>query len=155
MAFLMRHADRFIPLCAGLVLGLALIFQYGFGYEPCALCYRQRWPYYLWIAIGAAGLIVRKPSVFLPISGLLGLGSAGLGLHHSGVENAWWAGPANCGGGLGDFDPLTQNALAIPFVACDQPSWLFLGLSMADYNMLISLGLALWAGLAWQRSSLS
>jgi disulfide bond formation protein DsbB len=40
--------------------------------------------------------------------------------------------------------------MATPVVRCDQVAWSFLGLSMAGYNVLISLGLAVlgaWAAL--------
>ncbi len=147
--FARRYPVRLIGLAAALVLGTALVIQHGFGYLPCALCYRQRWPYYLWIGLGLVALIRPSLPALLLVAAATGLGSAGLGLHHLGVERDWWAGPAACAGGLsGDLDKILDDVMAAPIVPCDEPTWTFLSLSMADYNFLISLGLtgfALWA----------
>ena len=69
----------------------------------------------------------------------------------------FWPGPATCSGGGGKVtaaamqDLLNGARLAAP--RCDEAAWRFLGLSMAGWNVLISLKMAVWsvlAGLGWE-----
>ena len=68
--------------------------------------------------------------------------SAGLGLHHSGVEQHWWAGPTECtsgSSGATTIDELRAMMLRAKVVQCDQIAWTLFGISMATYNFLVSL----------------
>jgi disulfide bond formation protein DsbB len=136
-----------------LLLG-AWIFQYGFGYEPCALCYDQRYIHMAVIALGLAsgGVLIIKPTLarFAPwtifaVAAVL-LWSAGFAFWHAGIEYDWWAGPASCttGGNL-NFDPASLmdvlDGTTIPAM-CDEASWRFIGISMAGYNAMISAVMA-------------
>jgi disulfide bond formation protein DsbB len=132
------------------ILG-AWFFEYALGYEPCPLCLQQRIPYYLTIPLAvivAAGALARWPRKFL-IAGLMVIAlamlvGAGMGIYHSGVEWKWWAGPTACAGGLGELGSgnLLERAQAARIVRCDEAAWRFLGLSLAGWNVLISLALA-------------
>ena len=76
---------------------------------------------------------------------------AAIAAYHAGVEQKWWPGPTSCTGG----GSVSANAMArllageriIP-PQCDQIVWSVLGLSMAAWNMLVSLGLAALSVLA-------
>ena len=43
-------------LGSGALLGGAYYFQYGVGLSPCELCYWQRWPHMVAIAVGLLAL---------------------------------------------------------------------------------------------------
>jgi disulfide bond formation protein DsbB len=62
------------------------------------------------------------------------------------VEWKLWKGLAECGGRIaplpGDVGVLLQGMNATKIVACDTPSWMFLGMSMAAWNAVCSVGLA-------------
>lgn len=135
----------------------AWIFEY-FGYAPCELCLLQRWAYYAGVPLAIAVALVAPRNEGLARTGLvllvlLWLGSMVFGIYHSGVEWKWWPGPTTCtsqgsfSGGLPD--------LSAPVVLCDTPAIRILGLSLAGWNGVISLGLALLAlaGLRSQGSS--
>ena len=141
---------------AATILG-AWFFQYGLGLRPCPLCLEQRIPYY--VAIPLAVIVAIAAARSAPRSIVAGglallvaamLIGAALGVYHSGVEWKWWAGPQDCSGPL---DPLGSGSLldklqgGINVVRCDEAAWRFLGLSLAGYNVLISLALAAIA--AW------
>jgi disulfide bond formation protein DsbB len=71
--------------------------------------------------------------------------SAALGSYHAGVEWKFWPGPADCSGPLTDLTakgPLINQLQSIHVVRCDEAAWRFLGISLAGYNVLISLLLA-------------
>lgn len=136
---------------AALLLG-ALAFQHLGGLYPCPLCLWQRWPHLAAVLIGLAALAL--PGRALPVLGALAaLATAGIGGFHSGVELGWWQGLDSCAGagigGLSGAALLDPAANVPPPVRCDAVAWSFLGLSMAAWNMILSLGLAaLWLAAA-------
>jgi len=144
---------------AAALLG-AWFFQYVIGLAPCPLCLEQRVPYYFAIPLAvmiALGVSYgAKPRVLQ--FGLLAIAAgmlwnAYLGVYHAGIEWKWWTGTEACAGGVPNFraqpdilDRIGRTAI----VRCDEAPWRFLGLSLAGYNVLISLGLtatALWGAL--------
>lgn len=143
-----------IAVFAAATLVGAWIFQYGFGLAPCPLCLQQRWPYYATIplaalvAVAAAQKAPRKLlAVGFALIALIMLVGAGLAGYHAGVEWQWWAGPQDCsaagtsfsGGAASD---LLRRMGTARVVRCDEAAWRFLGLSLAGWNVLISLSLA-------------
>jgi disulfide bond formation protein DsbB len=124
------------------VIGFVLFSQYVQGYQPCELCLRERWPWYAAIALGIVGVIAPSRLV-LALIALALLVSAGLGLHHAGVEQHWWAGPSACTGGNSGAETVEQlRAMMMgqsQIIQCDAIGWTFLGLSMATYNGIVSL----------------
>ncbi len=136
-----------------------LLGAYGFeiigGLAPCRLCYYQRIPYFAAIILcGAAWCrpgLARAISAILVINYIIG---AGLGAYHAGVEWHWWAGPASCsagGGSAGTVDELMARILAAPVVRCDEIPWSLFGISLAGYNVLISVGLLALSAYAFLR----
>ncbi len=129
-----------------LLLG-AFAFQ-ALGYAPCKLCIWQRWPHGVAIAAGAL-VMLAGPNRLVALVGSLGaLASAGLGVYHTGVERTWWEGPTSCSGGGNSLDGMSGAELLsldvpVDIVMCDEVAWAFAGLSMATWNALISLALAL------------
>ena len=135
----------------------AWFFQFVLGYPPCPLCLQQRIPYYIVIPLSlvlamaarggasprliAAGLAVVLAAVVC---------GAALGTYHAGVEWHFWPGPTDCSGPLGSLNSggsLLDQLGSIHVVRCDQAAWRFLGISLAGYNVLISLAMAAIA--AW------
>lgn len=132
---------------AALLLG-ALAFQHLGGMAPCKLCIWQRWPHGIAVAIGLVALFL--PGRLLPgLGSLAALTSAGIGAYHTGVERGWWQGPSTCTSSSPanvSADELFDQIMSAPLVRCDEVPWEMLGLSMASWNMLISLALAvIWA----------
>jgi len=139
-----------VALSAMATLLGAWFFEYVLGYAPCPLCLQQRIPYYVTIPLAvvvAAGALAGWPRKFLiaglALIALAMLVGAGLGVYHAGVEWKWWAGPTSCGvaGELASGN-LLERAQNTRVVSCDEAAWRFLGLSLAGYNVLISLALA-------------
>ena len=141
----------------GAILG-AFYFQYVLNYMPCPLCYQQRIPYYIVIPLGlavAAGACLGAPRRLLlaglAIMAAALLWNAGLATYHAGIEWKWWEGPKDCSGpvaGFGSAGGLMGKLQNINVVRCDQAPWTLLGLSLAGWNVLLSLGLAavsVWA----------
>ncbi|MEM7319129.1 MAG: disulfide bond formation protein B [Pseudomonadota bacterium] len=130
---------------AALLAG-AFVFQ-AFGWAPCAMCLWQRWPHAAAVVIGALALAF--PGRILPLLGAIAaLSTAGIGAFHTGVERKWWEGPASCTGDGGALSGLSGEALlpgasdAPALVLCDTLQPFLFGLTMANWNTVASVGLA-------------
>ncbi|MEL7257613.1 MAG: disulfide bond formation protein B [Pseudomonadota bacterium] len=146
----MTQRQLYILLAAGgsaALLLAAFAFQHLGGMAPCKLCLWQRWPHGAAIGIGALALLI--PGMIMPLLGALAaLATAGIGAYHTGVEKGWWEGPSSCSAqgteGL-SAQELMDQILSAPLVRCDEVPWSMLGLSMASWNMVVALVLAiLW-----------
>lgn len=135
----------------------AWFFELVLDIRPCPLCLEQRYAYYLaiplalLIALGASkGVSRRLLGAGLAVLGLALFANAGLGAYHAGVEWGFWQGPTDCTGPIVDFGSsgnLLDGLNKVKVIRCDEVQWRFLGLSLAGYNVLISLamaGLAAW-----------
>ncbi len=147
------------PLWAGLAslsaLAIAHAFEHFGGLQPCALCLRQREVYWLALVIAIVGMAIMRARpdwrVGRGVTALLGLtfltGAIVAG-YHAGVEWHFWPGPTTCtgtGGALDGFNAADLSAAlgtASKAPACDQIPWSFAGISMAGWNMVLSLMLA-------------
>lgn len=152
-----------IAAIAALTLGGAWFFQLVLGLQPCPLCLEQRYAYYLAVPLAivvaiAAARDAPRSLIYAGLFALLlaALANAVLGGYHSGVEWRWWAGPTDCSGpvgNLGSAGDLLSRLDTVKVVRCDEVQWRFLGLSMAGYNVLISLLMAALALLGIRRLS--
>ncbi|MBU1211314.1 MAG: disulfide bond formation protein B [Alphaproteobacteria bacterium] len=135
---------------AAVVILAALAFQYIGGYQPCPLCYQQRYAYYVGVPALFAALVVLSADqrrtaaiVFLLVS-LAFLANSGLGVYQAGAEYGFWPGPAACSGGQEistSADGLIGAIENTNVVRCDKPEWWFLGLSFAGWNALLSFAI--------------
>jgi len=131
------------------LLAGAFAFQHIGGLAPCALCLWQRWPHAAALVIGGGALASGWRGVRW-LGALAVLGGAGIAGFHAGVEQGWWQGLASCTAGsiagISAADLLNPAADVAAPVRCDQIPWQMLGVSMAGWNMVVSLGLAgVWA----------
>ena len=145
-----------IAAVAALTIAGAWFFQFVLDIRPCPLCLEQRYAYYL--AIPLAALVAFAASrgasrgllaTGLAVLALALLANAVLGGYHAGVEWGFWQGPTDCSGPIVDFGNtgnLLDSLNKVKVIRCDEVQWRFLGLSLAGYNVLISLGLAAVAG---------
>jgi disulfide bond formation protein DsbB len=132
---------------AALLLG-ALAFQFLGGLAPCALCVDQRYAHVAALALALAAIVVRgRVGWALAAVAVLALAvSGGIGVFHAGVEQKWWPGPTGCtGASLSGLTPeeATKRLMGTPVVRCDEIPWSLFGISMAGWNAIVSIGMAL------------
>jgi disulfide bond formation protein DsbB len=147
-----RTAALTVAAVAAATLAGAWYFQLVLDLVPCPLCLEQRYAYYLAIPLGAlVALAAAKGApravllAGLAILAAAALGNAGLGTYHAGVEWGLWQGPTECTGPIGNFGSaadMLRRLDTVKVVRCDEVQWRFLGLSLAGYNVLISLLMA-------------
>jgi disulfide bond formation protein DsbB len=146
-----------VTIIAAATLAGAWFFQLVLGIVPCPLCLEQRYAYYLAIPLGVVVAIAAARGApravllaGLALLALAALGNAWLGTYHAGVEWGFWQGPTDCTGpvgNLGSAGNLLERLDTVKVIRCDEVQWRFLGLSLAGYNVLISLAMAALA--AW------
>jgi disulfide bond formation protein DsbB len=142
-------------ICAG-VLGAAYVMEHYFAVHPCQMCLYER---NIFIGAGVLSFLC----LFLPqrmqyyailILGFIFAGGALLAAYHVAIQQHFVALPSFCGSNdFSSFDSvesLKEQLLKTPFVRCDKVTWSLFGLSLAAYNALLSLVLALfcwgWVG---------
>jgi disulfide bond formation protein DsbB len=146
-----RTTAALLLIASAVILGGAFAFQYIGGLAPCILCWWQRYAHMATIVLALLAVLAspghssRAGWVLVGATGLALLAGAGIAAFHVGVEQHWWAGTAECGSPLGatsGIDELRARLLAQPIVRCDEIAWSMFGISMAGYNLLLSLALA-------------
>ena len=145
-------------LSSALMLAIAHAFE-TFGHlAPCTLCLKAREVYWVALTVGAIGFgaqvflkddrVRRLASLALAALFLVGVGVA---IYHAGAEWKFWPGPKACASvGIPQLTSLdaVMKGDSIKAPACDTAAWVFLGLSMAGWNGLISLKLLVYSLLA-------
>src|SRR3954453_11693511 len=145
-----------VAVIAAATLAGAWFFQLVLDIRPCPLCLEQRYAYYLAVPLGLLVAFVGargapRPVLLAGLALLLvaALANAWLGGYHAGVEWKFWQGPTDCTGpvgNLGSAGSLLERLDTVKVIRCDEVQWRFLGLSLAGYNVLISLLMAAIAG---------
>jgi len=135
-----------------LLLPLALLAgaygsQYWGGLYPCEMCWWQRYAHMA--ALVPAALAFTAPaessrSRNLTLLAALGIAVSGvIGVYHAGVEAKIFEGFTTCtslvkpGGSTAD---LLKQITHAPLIRCDQVQYRFLGISLAGWNAIFSLG---------------
>ena len=128
------------------LLGGALGSQYLGGLHPCEMCYWQRWPHGAAIALAALAFTAPAEAERARIPTLLAAFaiavSGAIGVYHAGVEAGIFQGFTTCTALAknGSATDLLNQITHAPLVRCDEVQFRFLGVSMAGWNAILSLG---------------
>ncbi len=151
-------------LSSVLMLAIAHGFE-TFGHlAPCTLCLKQREAYWVAGTVALVGMVLirlapRKPWPVLVdlVLALIFLAGCGVAVYHAGAEWKFWPGPTTCatGGARPSAEAMAAllNGATVKAPACDKAAWVFLGLSMAGWNALISAKLAILSLIAARRDN--
>jgi len=136
-----------MALASAAMLAAAHSFQRFGGLQPCPICLDQRNWHWAVVAVGLVAFVaVRvKPGVArwaAALTGLVLLGSFGMAAYHVAVEQHWVVAYCDARIDMDDIRPMDFEGTVIA-PACDEIAWSMFGISMAGYNAIISLILAL------------
>lgn len=150
-------ASVFILISSSAALIFAYISQYFFHHQPCELCIYQRLPYVVLIFLSLTSLLLEKKlsqkilakfqKIFLALFLALIFSEIILAFYHVGVEQKIFSGLSGCSStnenfsSLAELEQIIKNA---PAVKCDTPSFIFLNLSMAAWNLIYSFLIGLF-----------
>jgi disulfide bond formation protein DsbB len=148
-----EKAALLVLAAAAATLAGAWTFQ-AFGFQPCELCLIERYPYYASLPLAAAAFFLARNgspffarAILIMVAAVFVAGAA-LAAYHAGVEWKFWPGPSGCTGKF--LAPTSMEAFRaqlehIHVVRCDTPALRIFGLSLAGWNVPISLAIALAA----------
>ncbi len=131
---------------SGVLLAGAHAFQRFGGLAPCPLCLDQRNWHWAVVAVSIALFVVLRIAPQFSrwaaaTVGLVLLGAAGMAFYHVAVEQGWVIAQCDARINLDDLAFDTTGEVNVP--KCDQIAWSMFGISMAGWNGIISLSLAL------------
>jgi disulfide bond formation protein DsbB len=117
------------------------------GLYPCEMCWWQRWAHIAALAFALLSLAPMpdrgRSLVWLAAAAILTSGA--IGVYHAGVEAKIFEGFTECTstGGGGSAEEMLEQIMNAPMIRCDQVQWSFLGISMAGWNAIVSIGFGL------------
>jgi disulfide bond formation protein DsbB len=147
----MRIRGPALARLIALLLPLALLAgafgsQYIGGLTPCEMCWWQRYPHMAAVVVAALAFTAPAESQRARTLTLLAAAaiavSGAIGVYHAGVELKIFEGITTCTATAkgGSTEELLRQIVATPLVRCDEVQWSFLGISMAGWNAILSLG---------------
>ncbi len=123
------------------LLGGALLSEYVGKLYPCEMCWWQRYPHGVAILLAGAALLsplgAPRTRVLTLLAALAIAVSGAIGAFHAGVEYGWWEGLTTC---TTSGATSLEDIMAVPLIRCDQVQWSLLGVSLAGFNAILSLG---------------
>ena len=149
------HAVLLVLIGSVLTLGGAWFIELVLGVKPCHLCLIGRVPHYIGIPVAALALIANQSSVslrmgraMLALLAIVFLVGTGIAAYHSGVEFGIFTGPTDCTGAIekaADLQDFLKQLQTVKVIRCDEVAMRIFGLSLASWNAVISVGLAVVA----------
>lgn len=111
------------------------------GLHPCEMCIWQRWPHGFAIVLALGAMVAHgRPNLSRKVTyvalAMIAVSGA-IAVFHAGVEQKWWDGLTTCTASAGSTMEDIMNA---PLVRCDEIPWSWLGISLAGWNAIVSLG---------------
>ena len=125
-----------------LILSLALIIEYVFGYQPCNLCLIERIPYSLSIIVLLLNFLFKKDQIFFSVLLMLIFSfSAIISIYHFGIEQGFFEESLICTSNNLDLISKEQilNSLKELNISCKNVAFKIFGLSLTTYNIFASL----------------
>lgn len=128
-------------------ISVALYTEFVLGYPPCTLCIYERIPFLFLGKIAFSGAFATKFEKFWTVCAIITLTTAvGISAYHTGIEHGWFGPSDQCNPGLVISDNMS-NAEALealekqPVPTCTKAPFKIMALSMAEWNLLLNLGL--------------
>ena len=134
-------------IISALVIIAVFVMQYIFNMAPCDMCLVERYPYYLLIIIGLASIIFKfekratikrianYASILILLFGFL------YTLRHVLVERGLVNLNSGCTSNLSDLSDkskLLESLNQTPLIRCDEPTYLFNFISVAEANLIMT-----------------
>jgi disulfide bond formation protein DsbB len=109
------------------------------------MCHWQRWPHYAALALAVLAIVLHHgpaSRILTILAGIAILASGAIGIFHAGVEYGWWEGLTRCAAASsgGSAQDILAEIMATPMIRCDEVQWSLLGVSLAGWNAIFSIG---------------
>ena len=139
------------PRLIALLLPLALLAgayasQYLGGLYPCEMCWWQRYAHFAALVLAVPAFVFpaqsRASRTLVLLAALAIAVSGAIGVYHAGVEAKIFEGFTQCTAlsHSSDTADLLKQITHAPLVRCDEVQFRFLGITLAGWNAIFSLG---------------
>ena len=144
--------DKYIAInitISVVILFIVYVLQYFFNMAPCDMCINERYPYFIVIILGIVSYGIKSNTKVIEIiTNLIFTIIYFIGLmysvYHVGIERKYWIGSSNCSSKINtlDIETLSSQLMEMPIIRCDEPTFLFNFISIAELNT-IAMGVLL------------
>lgn len=116
--------------------------------HPCKFCYYERYIFMAIILVAVIGIVSKLETNNLLGAIILGILLLGIGItcYHIGIEQGWIkdAGSCTSGGVKDSFSAFKKAIEGKDLVACDQPYYIYKGITLAQLNLFYLSGLVVY-----------
>ena len=130
------------------ILISTLLIEYIFNFPPCKLCIYQRIPYLIILTLGTGLVFFKKIREFFFIFIILQIANFVIASFHSLVERGIIEYEMSCtstGSDIQTIDELRNFLEKVPIAKCNEILFSIMGLSLANFNLIVSVLLITWA----------
>jgi disulfide bond formation protein DsbB len=123
------------------------LIEYVFDFPPCKLCIYQRIPYVLIIILGITLVFLGKKKEFLFSFIVLQIVNFVIASFHSLVERGVVEYEMNCTSTGADIQTIEELRIfleKVPITKCNEILFSIMGLSLANFNLIVSILLIIW-----------
>ena len=141
-----RNTIYFLGIISLVSLIFAFFMQHFFELNPCDLCILQRYPHYGILIVTILCLLKFSPKFCIYSILILSIISIFFSLYHTLVELDLIENFKGCSSNVvNNFNETIslEKLLSIKPIRCDFVSWSFLGLSMTNWNLVLSIILSI------------
>ena len=145
--FIRKNTENLLIIISFCILVSTLLIEYIFNFPPCKLCVYQRIPYLLIIILGIGLIFLKKNKEFLLIFIVLQIVNFFIGFFHSLVERGVVEYEMSCtssGSDIQTIEELRNFLEKVPIAKCNEILFSIMGLSLANFNLLVSVLLITW-----------
>ena len=146
--FIRKNTEYLLITLSFCILISTLLIEYIFNFPPCKLCIYQRIPYLLSIIFGIGLVFFKKIREFLFIFIILQIANFFIASFHGLVERGVVKYEMNCTSSGSDIETIEElrNFLEkVPIAKCNEILFSIMGLSLANFNIIVSVLLIMWA----------
>ena len=145
--FIRKNSEYFLIIISFCILISTLLIEYVFDFPPCKLCIYQRIPYILIIILGITLIFLRKKKEFLFSFIVLQIVNFVIASFHSLVERGVVEYEMNCTSTGADIQTIEELRIfleKVPITKCNEILFSIMGLSLANFNLIVSILLIIW-----------
>ena len=145
--FIRKNSEYFLVIISFCILISTLLIEYVFDFPPCKLCIYQRIPYILIIILGITLIFLRKKKEFLFSFIVLQIVNFVIASFHSLVERGVVEYEMNCTSTGADIQTIEELRIfleKVPITKCNEILFSIMGLSLANFNLIVSILLITW-----------
>ena len=145
--FIRKNSEYFLIIISFCILISTLLIEYVFDFPPCKLCIYQRIPYILIIILGITLVFLRRKKEFLFLFIILQTVNFVIASFHSLVARGIVEYEMNCtslGADIQTIEEIRTFLEKVPITNCNEILFPIMGLSLANFNLIVSILLITW-----------